>query len=60
MMDEIDEFFASLPKGRCNPCEYAKCVVANDQWMFLGCCHEPYHGKWVKEIEHCPKMEVEE
>ena len=58
-MDEIDEFFASLPKGRCNPCEYSKCIVANTQWMFLGCCHEPYHGKWVKEIEHCPKMEDE-
>ena len=54
-MTKIDTFYKALPKGRCNPCEYAKCVVANEQYMFLGCYHEPYHGKAVCEIKYCPK-----
>lgn len=36
-MDKIDEFLNSLPEGRCNPCDYAKCVVATGHYMFLGC-----------------------
>ena len=59
MKDSIDDFIASLPKGRCNPCEYAKCVVATEQYMFLGCYCEPYHGKRVSEIKDCPKKEGE-
>ena len=52
---EIDEFYEELPEGRCHPCPYAKCVVATDQYMFLGCYHEPYKGKRVVEIKECPK-----
>ena len=55
----IDEFMNSLPTGRCNPCKYARCVVATGQWMFLGCYHPPYSGKWVREIDVCPKKERE-
>lgn len=55
MSDEIKEFFESLPKGRCRPCKYARVVFAQDQFMFLGCYHEPYRGKWVAEIKDCPK-----
>jgi hypothetical protein len=54
-MNEIDEFYNNLPKGRCHPCKYGKCVVANGQYMFLGCYHEPYKGKNVREIKNCPK-----
>lgn len=54
-MNEIDEFYASLPKGRCHPCKYAKCVNATGGFMFLGCYCEPYHGKRVSEIKNCPK-----
>lgn len=54
-MNKIDEFYNSLPRGRCNPCEFSKCIVANDQFMFLGCVHQPYKGKWVREIKDCPK-----
>ena len=57
-MDRWKEYYLSLGIGRCHPCEYAKSVMANGQWMFLGCFHEPYHGKWVKEIKDCPKQEV--
>ncbi len=55
MSDEIKEFFESLPKGRCHPCKYARAVFAPGQFMFLGCYHKPYRGKWVAEIKDCPK-----
>jgi hypothetical protein len=60
MSNEIKEFFKSLPKGRCHPCEYARAVFAQDQSMFLGCYHEPYRGKWVAEIKDCPKAGEQE
>lgn len=46
-----------LDHGRCNPCKYAKPVVATGQWTFLGCFCPPYRGKWVAEIKECPKEE---
>lgn len=55
-MDKIDEFYASIPRGRCNPCKFSRCIVANGQFMFLGCTHPPYKGKWVAEIKNCPKV----
>lgn len=51
----INEFYDSLPKGRCKGCAYAKAVVSNGQWIFLGCYHIPYNGKRVAEIKECPK-----
>lgn len=60
MSNEIKEFFKSLPKGRCHPCEYARAVFAQDQSMFLDCYHEPYRGKWVAEIKDCPKAGEQE
>lgn len=41
--------------GRCNPCDYAERVTAQDGFVFLGCVHAPYNGKWVAEIKDCPK-----
>jgi hypothetical protein len=41
--------------GRCKGCKYAKTMVANGQWQFVGCTHEPHKGKWVAEIKQCPK-----
>jgi len=35
-------------------CKYARLVHANGGWSFYGCTHEPYHGKWIAEIEECP------
>ncbi len=48
-----------FPLGRCNPCEYAKVVIATGQWSFLGCYCNPYRGKWVAEIKDCPKEKKE-
>lgn len=48
-------FKEDFDPGRCNPCEYAERVTAQDGFTFLGCTHNPYHGKWVAEIKDCPK-----
>ena len=42
--------------GRCDSC---KCLNAQDGWEFYGCFHEPYNGKWIAEIEECPKDEYD-
>ncbi len=54
-MSWLDDFYKNLPDGRCKGCEYAKAVIANGQFGFLGCYHELYKGKWVAEIKDCPK-----
>lgn len=54
-MNEIDDFYNHLPEGRCKGCKFAKAVTANDQWIFLGCYHEPYKGKITSKIKDCPK-----
>ena len=59
-MNTIDRFYISLPKGRCNPCQYARHVFAQDGFAFLGCYKEPYHGKLVSEIMDCPLKETKE
>ena len=56
---ELQEFYDSIPNGRCKPCDYAKVVVANEQYMFLGCYCNPYNGKRVAEIKDCPKLKGE-
>lgn len=49
-------------KNRCEGCEFATKISAKmDNWSFIGCMHEPYKGKWIVEIEDCPKeVEVKE
>lgn len=41
--------------NRCEGCEFARRIEATGGWSFIGCRHEPYHGKWVAEIKECPK-----
>ena len=55
-MSLTDDYFESLEKGRCNPCQFARCVEASEGFRFLGCYHKPYCGKWVAEIKECPKI----
>jgi hypothetical protein len=59
-MNEIDDFYNHLPEGRCKRCKFARAVVANGQWIFLGCYHIPYNGKRVAEIKECPKERMGE
>lgn len=53
-MSKIKEFYDSMPNGRCKPCQYGKVVVAQNEYMFLGCYHRPFTGKRVAEIKQCP------
>ena len=39
----------------CENCEYCKEIKAQDGWCFYGCKHAPYRGRWIAEIEECPK-----
>ena len=57
----LPEFFSDsdLPKERCEGCEFCKRVHANGNWSFFGCYHQPYRGKWVAQIENCPKLSKE-
>lgn len=41
-----------------NGVEYVRCYHTNSvngDWIFNGCVHYPYKGKWVAEIDVCPK-----
>lgn len=58
MNNIIDEFYEQITQGRCHPCKFAKCVIANGGYMFLGCFCGSYNGKPVSEIKVCPKGEV--
>jgi hypothetical protein len=55
MDSEAKTFRDSIPDGRCKNCQYADVVRGTDGFMFLGCYHRPYRGKWVAEIKECPK-----
>jgi hypothetical protein len=52
---EVKAFCDSIPSGRCKGCPYADVVRAQGNFVFLGCRHKPYKGKWVAEIKECPK-----
>lgn len=42
--------------GRCKGCKHLR-VLHGGSISFPACTHEPYKGKWTREIEHCPKTE---
>lgn len=50
-----EEVYKKLEQGRCRNCIDAHIVPSTGGFMFLGCYHEPYNGKWVAEIKDCPK-----
>ena len=46
---------------KCGECEDAKKIhSAPNGWSFIGCHHAPYRGKWIAEIEICPKEPTHE
>ena len=55
MDSEAKKFYDGIRPGRCHVCPYVEVIRAQENFMFLGCRHEPYRGKWVAEIEECPK-----
>ena len=60
MDSEAKAFYDRIPPGRCKGCKYVDVVRGTGGFMFLGCRHEPYKGKWVAEIKSCPKEGEEE
>lgn len=44
----------------CFCCEYSKVYTANGGFQFLGCSCPPYKGKWIAEIDKCPKGRLKE
>lgn len=38
----------------CKFCNNCKEVRANGGFVFFGCYHKPYKGKWIAEIKDCP------
>ena len=44
----------------CSKCRFRKIFDCDDNFKILGCMHEPYHGKWVVEIDECPKKKRRE
>lgn len=38
----------------CKFCSNCKEVRANGGFVFFGCYHKPYKGKWIAEIKDCP------
>ena len=45
---------------RCEECTNCFTVITTNGIRFRGCFHEPYRGKWVSEIEKCPKEQEHE
>jgi len=43
----------------CGKCEHKKLVHAQGNFKFYGYHCKPYSGKWIAEIENCPKVESE-
>lgn len=42
---------------KCSKCRFRKIFDCGDGFKILGCMHEPYHGKWVAEIDECPRKD---
>lgn len=45
--------------NKCGGCKYLIHINANDNWGFFGCIFPPLRGKWIREIEQCPKEVIE-
>jgi len=45
----------NMSDGRCKGCNKCRGLSSNN-WNFHGCFHPPYSGKWVAEIQDCPKQ----
>lgn len=60
MSNGFFEYNNQSSRGSCDGCRYCRTVYAAGGWSFRGCYHNPYHGKWVAEIQNCPIYEAEE
>lgn len=42
-------------KNKCEKCDHVMKISAGIGFNFLGCTYGKLKGKWVAEIEKCPK-----
>ena len=49
-----------MKTSECEKCEHSKRICAQGEWWFRACYCEPYRGKWIQEIESCPKEQLKE
>nr|DAJ47754.1 MAG TPA: hypothetical protein [Caudoviricetes sp.] len=42
----------------CRRCKFCRRISTGTGWSFLGCFHYPLRGKILREIEICPKIEL--
>ena len=43
----------------CSRCRFKE-VFDFGGFVIIGCIHEPYEGKWVAEIDKCPRDDFHE
>ncbi len=44
-----------MKNEECKGCKYARSLNATGGFRFLGCEFPPYKGKWIAELDKCPK-----
>lgn len=44
----------------CEKCESMKPMYFSKNFVIMGCMHKPYKGKWVAEIDKCPRKDFHE
>ncbi|SDO85583.1 hypothetical protein SAMN05216366_102101 [Selenomonas ruminantium] len=53
-MTELQQF-----RG-CSRCRFKEVIDCGGGFVIVGCTHEPYKGKWVAEIDKCPRDDFHE
>jgi hypothetical protein len=44
----------------CEKCESMQPMYFSKNFVIMGCRHKPYRGKWVAEIDKCPRDDYQE
>ncbi len=44
----------------CEKCESMQPMYFSKNFVIMGCRHKPYRGKWVAEIDKCPRDDFHE
>ena len=44
-----------MKTNHCRKCEYSYRFSSQDGCWFIGCKYPPFRGRWVAQIEECPK-----
>lgn len=53
-MTELEQF-----RG-CARCKFKEAIDCGSGFIIMGCTYAPYEGKWVAEIDKCPRDDFHE